>query len=866
MMVKNIVLTAASVMILSVAGYTQAKKANSESKEKKTETPYVKLFKDKRVKTEKGMITLHKMDGKVYFEFPVNLLNREMLLGSVAESVSNSDHAVAGEQANDPLCIYFTQIDSTVHIRRATFDLRADKDDLNLENALRKNNTGAILASFKILAVSPDSSSVVFDATSFFVSGNTEMDAFMPVGGLYSRKTSYKSDNSLLGDVMAYEDNVSITSYLSYGVTSTFFGFYYEEDRPSTVLIKRSLVLLPEDPMRPRFNDPRIGVFYTAYMKFSGKDNGMKPVYYANRWRLEPKDVAAHKRGELVDPVKPVLFYIDDKFPVQWIKYIKQGVEDWNKAYEQIGFKNVIVTRMYPKNDPSFDPNNIKYNCIKYAPTSTQNAMGPSWVDPRTGEILNASIYIYHGIADILNEWMFLQTAAADKRARTMEMPEELMGKAIRYVAAHEMGHCLGLMHNMGASSSFPVDSLRSPTFTSKYGTTPSIMDYARFNFVAQPGDFEKGVKMTPPDLGVYDYYAIKWLYEPVYSAGSPEQEVPVLEKLIADKIKDPMYRYGKQQLNGTLDPNAQTEDLGDDQVKATRYALENLKYVIKNMNEWVKDEDVDYSFRRKTNFAIINIQFYWYLTHVLCNIGGIYQYEKYEGDPFPAYRAVPRETQKESVRFLLDVLENLSWLNNPELEENMDNINGDASEYMRSVLFPYMMRWVAAIGFSESKADANPYTQAECIADVFDYVWGSTIEGKVPTKEKLSMQTILVQLLIRNSQVMENPAARASALNGLHEEEVAILKLEALAAGHNILHPGHHPMAARDQFNNNGDIEGFGYLPRIKYQTEDVAHVYYAWLLESKGILEKAVKKHKGDIKTRYQYLLLQINKALKV
>lgn len=871
---KQIILLVLGFILLSgtIAGQSkpaeQVKKEDKkESKDdKKKETAYVKLFKGKKYETKKGLLTLHKLDGKLYIEFPKKLFGKAMLVGSVAESVSNPDDAFAGLQAHDPLCIYFTQVDSTVHIRKADYSSRTAETDLNVKNALGKNNIGAIVASFKIRAVSPDSSAVVFDATSFFVNGNEEMDPFMPSGGFLSSKASYKNENSLLGDIMAFGDNISVSSYLSYGITTTFMGFSVEENRPATIVMKRSLMLLPEVPMKPRINDPRIGVFFTNYTAFSGKDNGSKEIFYANRWKLEPKDPEAFKRGELVEPLKPITFYIDDKFPEQWIESIKLGAEDWNMAYEKIGFKNAVVTRMYPKDDPEFDPNNIKYNCIKYAPTLTQNAMGPSWVDPRSGEILNASVYLYHGITDLLSNWMFLQMAAADKTLRTTDMPAAAMGKALRYVMAHEIGHCLGLMHNMGASSSFPVDSLRSPSFTQKYGTTPSIMDYARFNFVAQPGDLERGVKMTPPDLGVYDYHVIKWLYSPIYPASDPEKEVPVLEKWISEKIADPMYRYGRQQFY-TLDPNAQTEDLGDDQVKATAYAMSNLKYILKNMNSWVAEKDRDFSFRKETNFSIINIQFYWYLTHVLGNIGGIYQYEKYEGDPFPAYVSVPRETQKKSVLFLLDLFENLAWLNEPAAEQNIDGINGDASEYMRSILFPYMMRWVANIGFSETKADKDPYTRTECIADVFDFVWGSTIAGKEPTKEKLSMQNSLVQLLITNSRVKELPGAGATSLSSLRQEDKALLNLQMLAAKNSFggLEGSTMSSDLHDRHSLRGEVEGFGYLPRILYQSSDISHVYYEWLLQTKEILEKVSGKQQGDIKAKYQYWLLLINKALK-
>lgn len=821
------------------------------------DTPYQKLFSGKAVKTKRGLITLHKMEGKLYFELPVRLLEKPMLVASVTEAASNSNDAFSGEQAHDPLCIYFSQIDSVIHIRKSDFSAAAG--DPNLQNAIRKNTLGPMLASFKILAVSPDSNAVVFDATSFFVNGNAAIDPFAPVGGLNGRRATYKSETSMLDDIMAFDNNVAVTSYLSFAVTSTFFGFTTEEDRPATILVKRSLMLLPEHPMRARIADPRIGIFTTDVLQLGGEQNGMKPLYYANRWRLEPSDTAAFERGMLVAPVKPIVFYLDNRFPAQWLPYLKQGVEDWNKAYEQIGFRNAIVVKPYPQSDSTFDPNSTRFNCIKYAPTLTQNAMGPSWVDPRSGEILNASVYIYHGIVDVLNEWMFIQTAAADKRARTMQMPQELMGPALRYVIAHEIGHCLGLMHNMGASSSFPVDSLRSATFTRRYGTTPSIMDYARFNFVAQPGDVEKGVKLTPPVLGVYDYYAIKWLYTPLHKAPTALAEVPVLEKWISEKIKDPMFRYGKQQLYGTLDPNAQSEDLGDDQVKATAYALNNLKYIISHMHEWVGEQDADYAFRRKMNFSIINIQFYWYLTHVLANIGGIYQYEKYEGDPFPAYQAVPKEKQRESLRFLLRTLEELSWLNNTSSEANMDNINGDASEYMRSILFPYIMRWVSNVGFSETKGGKGAYTQSECIADVFDYVWGSTIAGKKPGPEKLSMQTAMVQLLIRNSRVNEKllKDGAAEAFQG-EPEEIALIQLRELSRQKTFCMDRLEPSCR--------DHSGFGYLPRISYRTADISHLYFEWLLQSRDVLEKAVKAQQGKTRTQYQYLLIQIKKALAI
>ncbi len=857
-------------LVFSTSVVIAKKDTKKETKNtKKSLTSYEKLFKDKQCKTVKGLLTLHKIDGRLYFEFPLNLLEKEMLLGSMIESISNSDYGVAGMQTHQPVCIYFTMADSAIQIRRSNF--LSISEDENIATALQKNNRGAILSAFEIKAVSPDSSAVVFDATDFFVDGREEVDPFEPVGGLYTRTHTFNKSRSLLGDIMVFEDNVSITSHLSYEVNSYFFGMMYEEKVPASAIMKRSLMLLPENEMRPRLNDPRIGVFYNGHLKFSEEDNGAKAVYYANRWRLEPKNIDAYKAGKLTEPVEPILFYIDDKFPEKWVKHVKEGVEIWNRAFEKIGFKNAVVAKMYPKDDPEFDPNNIKYNCVKYAPTLTQNSMGPSWIDPRTGEILNAAVYMYHGVVDLLSDWLFIQTSVADKRVRTTQIPDEVMGRAIRYIASHEMGHCLGLMHNMSASFSIPVDSLRSPTFTQKYGTTSSIMDYARFNFVAREGDFERGVQLTPPDLGVYDDYVIKWLYSPILTANTSEEELPILEKWVSEKIGDPMYRYGKQQIYTNYDPSSQTEDLGDDQIKATRYAMDNLKYITKNINDWVKDEDEDYSFRKKTGFAIANIHFYWYMTHVLTNIGGIYQYEKYEGDEGPAYKSVPEDIQRESMLYILELLENTDWLNDAEFAGNSASIFGEASEYFRSVLFPFVLRKIAAIGLSEHKAIENPYSQKECIEDVFNYVWGETIKGKTPTNAKFSMQRLLIDVLTANSKVNKEVASGdgKTSIADLNQEQRMMFNFlvarekerlrfaDAVGLQENLKHPSS---------NDYADYSGFGFLRSFKYQTADLTHIYYAWLLKTKSILEKVVKQQKGDLRKEYEFLLYKVNKTLSI
>ncbi|SFH12404.1 zinc-dependent metalloprotease [Pedobacter insulae] len=827
--------------------------SNAKKKDSvKTLTPYEKIFKNKAVKTEKGMVTMHKIDGKVYFEFPNTLLNKPMLMSSVVETVSNPGDSYAGFQARAPLNIYFTALDSTIYIKTGTYNYSYDLNDEGIKRALAKNASDPVIAAFKVIAGSPDGKAVVFEPTSFFVNGHRSTDPFKPVSGLYGRSSSFKSDKSLLNDIEAFSDNITISSLLSYAVTSSFFGFTSEEGRAATIAVKRTLMLLPEKPMQPRLNDPRIGVAFTKFNQLSGLDNGMKEVYYANRWNLYPKGTAVIKQGTLVEPAKQIIFYIDNQFPATWIPFIKKGVERWNDAFEKIGYKNVLVTKLYPNNDPAFDPNNIKYNCIKYVPSNNQDLLASNWVDPRSGEILSASILVSQGIADKITQDLFLHTSAADKRMRTANISVSAMGDALTYMIMQKTGQNLGLLKNYGGSASIPVDSLRSGTYTRQYGITNSVMDDAVYNIVAQPGDVEKGVVMTQTKLGRYDNYAIDWLYRPISGASTPQQEKIVLSRLITEKIVDPTYRYIKISTNGIANPQGLADDLGDDKVKSLRYAYQNLQYVMEHMNSWVAEDDVDYTFRSTNNFAIINIKFYWYFTQLLANIGGMYQHEHFEGDPMKAYAAVPRDIQRNTLLYTLNVLENLSWFNNEEMVQNMDAINGNASDYMRRILFPHMLRWVTFVGYAESKDPAQSYTQEECVKDIFDYVWKDAVDGKVTSPEKLSMQQALVQTLISSSTVNDIPGDSRKGSGSFTDDEITFYSM----------------MASRSQNKKMVGAEkvaAYGTDARILYQPNDISHIWYGWLVENQIILEKLVKNYQGAEKANYEYMLLQINRALK-
>lgn len=649
----------------SSAAIIWKKKGKKEEKvEVKKETPYEKFFKGKKCETVKGLIILHKMDNKIYFELPLSLLGKDMLIGSTVTEITNNGFANVGEKPHEPMHVMFTRTDSTINLRQVTCAYMSK--DRNLQERIKTSMMPAIIENLAIKAYSPDSTAVVIDMTNFLLSDNEQLNpfsAYAPVtwSGAWIEK-EFKRNNSQIAKIKAFDDNVSVQSSLTYSVSLRDKRSYYWYKEPFTAVMTRTFLLLPEEPMRPRLADPRINIFWQGYSEFSNEGNGMKPLYYANRWRLEPKDEAAYRRGELVEPKKPIVFYIDNAFPEMWKPYMKYAVEVWQKAFENIGFKNAIIAKDFPTDDPEFDPDNLKYSCIRYSPSSVANAMGPSWTDPRTGEIINASVYVYHNVIKLVQDWRFLHTAAVDSDVRKVVLDDEIIGDCIRYVVSHEVGHCLALMHNMSASAAIPVDSLRSPSFTQKYGTTYSIMDYARNNYVAQPGDKEKGVRLTPPELGLYDMFSISWLYRPLLDAKTPEDEVPTLSKWISEKSGNLAYRYGKQQFRTRLDPSSVEEDLGDDAMKAGVYGIKNLKIILANLNGWVGKDDPDYRFRLNMYNEVI-YQYFRYLNNVLMNIGGIYMNERYDGDVLPSYTVVPRKDQRRAVKFLLDQMKDMDWL-----------------------------------------------------------------------------------------------------------------------------------------------------------------------------------------------------------
>ena len=699
---------------------------------KKEPKPYKKVI-DSTAVTQKGLIDVHKMDNKYLFEIPDSLLGSEMMTITRYSKTPAGGGIFGGEEINRQVVRWEKGLNNNILLRSITYVIMSPDEDKPMAQAVKNSNSDPIVGNYDVLAYKKDETGKI---TGYVVDLSTTFDADVQTFSLDPIKKqllniqTFQKDKSFISKISSFPINTEIRSVKTFTTTppkiNTSPTPKIGVDLPAgldagviTVEINTSMILLPKKPMRKREFDARVGFFANEFSVFEEESQKSDTKVFAVRWRLEPKseeDAQKQKRGELIEPLKPIVYYIDPATPEKWKPFIKQGIDDWQVAFENAGWKNAIRGEYWPENDPTMSLEDARFSVLRYFAADIQNAYGPNVHDPRSGEILESHIGWYHNIMSLLRNWYLIQTGAVDPAARTKKFDDKLMGELIRFVSSHEVGHTLGLRHNMGASSATPVEKLRDKEYQKLNGHTSSIMDYARFNYVAQPED---GVTSLFPRIGDYDKWAIKWGYSYFEDTKTEAEEKAFLNEMTKEAYKNRRLWFGTE--SSPYDPRYQTEDIGDNAMRASEYGIKNLKRILPNLLEWSKEDGESYA-ELDELYGALSGQFRRYMGHVTKNVGGIYDSPKTYDMTGNQFQVVPKSIQKDAVAFLnTQLFTTPKWLLDQNVLSKIKPESGvEAIKGMQDATLSSLMAGDRMVRLLEtSMASKDNYSVDELITDL---------------------------------------------------------------------------------------------------------------------------------------------------
>ena len=854
-----LVATAISAGSLSLAAAPSALSSRAfgddTKKEKKEEDKYTKFFKDKKVETARGkFVTLHKIDGSVYLELPTKYLGKELMMGAKVTSTTDPDYLAVGSMNSAPIVFRFEKQDSVIVMKAPNSIVYRRDASPELQKALELNYRDQSVESFTPEVYKADSSAVVLKINSLVTESSPFFEIVPSQQGPFKITSSRNSNLTFVRGLKSFDSNASVRVEMNFSVNASLMGVLtVAKDMPLTAEVTYTILPVEASNAIPRFADARVGYQTTRKVSFPDYLDQSEPVYLAHRWQLVPKDKKAYAKGQLTEPEKKIVFYLDSAFPASWQRPIREGVLRWNKAFEAAGFRNAIEVRDFPKNDKQFDPDNLEYSCIRYIPNSQETIAASNWADPRTGEIFSGNLTIYNNVEALMHKQRFIGTAAVDPQVRSSRLPQALFEESLSQLVTQEMGSVLGLLHNYAASASYTTDQLRSAKFTKESGLTPSILDGVTYNYLAQPSD--KGVRLINDQLGVYDLFAIDWGYRYFDLKGDPAAEAKELLSRVDKRAREPYLRYAPEQ-RYAVDPTVRTEDLGNDPIKTAELTMKNLAFIQSNLSKWITN-DPD-SRKKKSLYLAIVQGYYLQLKNAMSLVGGVVCQESRLSTSLPRYQVVPKAKQREAFQWLLRQAKDFQGKADRNFERKgfIDvSYYDQLLEFLVKDIYDLRSRIIIA-----SQVDSKTYSLGEYFDDLYQATFASTIAGKSPNHMERLMQIAFIDKSIAGTVNPRNatPGMPYSFAGAPASVGGKLISLTSTTDYSDALKSG--------RVNYGGGDPSASIYPMANVPALDTSEQYmYAALLKVRPLLEqRAASTADRTLKAHYQTLAFKVAKLL--